>query len=286
MSPFARDPRDRTPDPTRLLIAALIGLVVLLTAGLFFPGPARGATIDPRAAVATSQAAIGRALADVALQDTEGRVVRLASYRGQPLLVSFVYTGCFAACPAGTRFLRDAIAELQRTLGAGTFNVVTVGFNAPFDSPAAMRDFRRRHGADLPQWSFLAGDVATIDTLAHDVGFTWTPTPAGFDHVTQLTLVDPAGRVAAQIYGESFPLPQLAATLAPMVRGASVPALDVGAFIDRVRVLCSVYDPAAGRYRPDWRLLIEIVAGLSVLVAMLAYLGHEWRRQRRSRAAA
>jgi protein SCO1/2 len=70
-----------------------------------------------------------------------------------------------------------------------------------------------------------------------------------------------------------------------MVTGASVPALDVTGWIDRVRVLCSIYDPAAGRYRPDWRLLIEIVAGLSVLVAMLAYLGNEWRRQRRARVA-
>ena len=47
-----------------------------------------------------------------------------------------------------------------------------------------------------------------------------------------------------------------------------------------MRILCTVYDPRAGKYRLNYGLFIEIFAGLSVLGAIALYLGREWRRQR------
>jgi len=57
------------------------------------------------------------------------------------------------------------------------------------------------------------------------------------------------------------------------------PALS--ALFERVRILCTVYDPVSGRYRIDYGLLIEVLAGLSVIGAVLFYLAAEWRRNRR-----
>jgi protein SCO1/2 len=54
--------------------------------------------------------------------------------------------------------------------------------------------------------------------------------------------------------------------------------------LDRVRILCSVYDPSTGKYRLDYALFIEIFAGLTVLGAIAHYLLREWRRQRRTLA--
>jgi protein SCO1/2 len=272
-------------DPNRLLLAAAIGLVLFLVAGLLFAqGLPEGTKLDPRDALARSQAAIGRTVGDYTLQDRGGRQVRLAAYRGKPLLVSFIYTGCFQVCPATTKFLERAVGEAQRTLSGNAFDVVTVGFNLPFDTPEAMREFQKRQGIDLPHWDFLAADAATVDGLARDLGFVWVPTAAGFDHLIQLTILDGRGRVFRQVYGESFELPMLVAPLKELVTGDPSPVENLAGFIERVRILCTVYDPRAGKYRLNYGLFIEIFAGLSMLGGTVWYLTAEWRRQRPNRA--
>ena len=278
-----RDLRGRGPDPNSLLLAAAIGLALMLIAGLVF-GQAlpAGKALDPREALAISQRAVGNALGDYTLADRDGRTVGLGSYRGKPLVVQFVYTGCFQVCPTATKFLGHAVFEAQRTLGPDAFRVVTVGFNLPFDNADAMREFQRKQGIDLPRWDFLAADAATVDRLARDTGFVWVPTGGGFDHLTQVTIVDAEGRVYRQVYGESFDVPMLTAPLRELVTHARAPAPDLSDLLERVRILCTVYDPLTGKYRLNYGLFIEIAVGVAVIGATLAFLASEWRRQRRT----
>jgi protein SCO1/2 len=272
-------------DPDRLLLAAAIGLAVFLVAGVLFAQPLpAGATLDAQRALDASQRALGRTLGDYALTATDGRAVRTSELRGKPLVVSFVYTGCSQVCPVTTKLLGRAVAQAQRTLGADAFNVVTIGFNQPFDTPAAMRDFQRRQGIDLPGWTFASADASTIDALARDAGFVWTSSAAGFDHVTQATIVDARGRIVRQVYGDAFELPLLVEPLKEMTGGARASPYDLASALDRVRILCTVYDPRAGRYRLNYALFIEIFAGLSILGTTAWYLLREWRRQRRAHA--
>lgn len=271
-------------DVNRLLLAAAIGLAILLVAGtLFAQALPAGTPLDAQRALELSQRAIGGTLGDYTLTTADGRTLRTGEMRGKPLVVSLVYTGCFQVCPVTTKFLGRAVGEAQRALGASAFNVVTVGFNQPFDSPAAMRDFQRRQGIDLPGWTFASADAATIDSLANAVGFAWAPTASGFDHVTQATIIDARGRIVRQVYGDSFDLPMLVGPLKEMTVGASASAYDVASVVERVRILCTVYDPRAGRYRLNYALFIEILAGLSILGTTAWYLAREWRRQRRLR---
>lgn len=279
-----RDPRQPGVDPNTLLLAAAIGLVLWLVAGLLFAQalPA-GARLDPRDALSASQAAVGKTLGDYTLTAADGKPVRLAGYRGKPLIVQFIYTGCAQVCPTTTRFLGRAVEEAQRALGDDAFHVVTVGFNLPFDTPTAMREFQRRQGIDLPNWEFLAADAPTIDGIARDLGFVWTPTASGFDHLTQATIIDGRGRVFRQVYGETFELPMFVGPLKEIVSGAPAPAQNLAELVERVRILCTVYDPRAGKYRLNYGLFIEIFVGLTVLGATLYYLTLEWRRHRRMR---
>ena len=281
------DPRRSEVDPNMLLLAAAIGLALLLVAGLVF-GQAlpAGKTLDPRDALEVSQRAVGTTLGDYTLRNRDGKAVRLAEYRGKPLVVQFIYTGCFQICPTTTRFLGRAVADAQRALGPDAFHVVTVGFNLPFDTPEAMREFQRKQDIDLPNWEFLGADAATVDALARDTGFVWTPTGAGFDHLTQTTIVDASGRVVRQVYGESFELPMFVGPLKELATGAPAPAQNLSGLLERVRILCTVYDPRAGRYRLNYGLFIEIFVGLSVLGATAAYLIVSARRGRADHRAA
>jgi protein SCO1/2 len=210
--------------------------------------------------------------------------VRIGDFRGRPLLVSFVYTGCGQVCPTTTRLLDKAVREAQRALGSDAFAVATIGFNVPFDNPAAMAQFARQQGVDARNWKFLSPDTANVERLTADFGFAYEATAGGFDHVAQLTLVDANGRVARQLYGDALDPRLLVTALRDVASGRAAPASDLGRLLERVRLLCTVYDARTGKYRLDYALFIEIFAGLTVLGGIAHYLTREWRRQRRAAA--
>jgi protein SCO1/2 len=205
----------------------------------------------------------------------------MADLRGKPLVVNFVYTGCFQVCPVTTRFLAGAVAQAERTLGPGTFRVATIGFNLPFDTPEAMKEFRRKHAVASPNWLFLSPDAKTLPGLAADFGFRYESTAAGFDHLLQVSIVDAQGRVYRQVYGDSFDTPLFVGPLLELAQNAPVPQGDVQGFFDKVKLLCTVYDPVAGRYRLNYVIVAEIFVGASVVLGILAFLVVELRRRRR-----
>jgi protein SCO1/2 len=53
--------------------------------------------------------------------------------------------------------------------------------------------------------------------------------------------------------------------------------------LDRVRILCSVYDPVTGRYRVDYGIYFEIAGGATFILAMLWFALSEWFAQRATR---
>ncbi len=157
-------------------------------------------TLDEKAAFALSQGAIGKQVDNFVLLDRQGRPVELSRYRGKPLLVTFIYTACFQVCPTITRNLQKAVSNTVSVMGADRFNVISIGFNQPFDSPAALRDFARQYGIQLPNWEFLSPAPAIVGDLTTNFGFSYVATPAGFDHINQVTLVDATGKIVRQVY--------------------------------------------------------------------------------------
>ena len=263
-----------TPRSSRLLLAALLAALPLV-----------GNAFDEKAALRASQAAIGRVPAEHVFRDGENREVRLSQLRGQPLVVSFVYTGCFQVCPTATKALALAVGEAEKSLGRGKFRVATVGFNLPFDTPQAMKQFGRQQGISAPNWLFLTPDAGTLPALLADFGFSHEATSAGFDHVLQASIVDAEGRIYRQLYGDAFPPPQFAGALLELLANAPRPAGDIAAFIEQVKLLCTIYDPLAGRYRVNTAIVAEMLGGALVIVAVIAYLILEWRRRKRIRHA-
>lgn len=241
-------------------------------------------SLDEAEALRLSEAAIGRMVPDVMLLDRQGRPVRLASYRGKPLLVSFIYTGCFQVCPTQTRALHDAVKGLDRMLGAHQFNVVSIGFNQPFDSYQAMRSFATQQRIDYPNWEFLSPAPALVEPLTQAFGFSYIATPAGFDHVLGVTVVDADGRIHSQVYGDRLRADQLGGPLRQLLLDTPAPAgSTLVTMVERVRILCTVYDPDTGEYRYDYKLIFEIIGGLLFFLSVAIYFLLEWRERYRAR---
>lgn len=265
----------------RAALAAVLAIVATQTSAAD-----TAAALDEKIAFSRSQSVIGMPVGDFVLLDREGRPVELARYRGKPLLVNFIYTACFQVCPTTTRNLQKAVQNTVDVLGADRFNIISIGFNQPFDSPPAMKNFAVQHGINLSNWEFLSPSAAILDDLTRNFGFSYVATAAGFDHLNQVTLVDAEGKIFRQVYGEKFTAADLAEPLKAMVAGAAIPpqTSTLTEIIERVRILCSVYDPIAGRYRTNYSLYM-MIAGFLTFTAFTIYLGiHVWRNRRRREA--
>jgi protein SCO1/2 len=241
---------------------------------------ARAAGFDEKAALDYSQAAIGRTLEDVTLHDRTGKSVRLADYRGKPLVISVIYTSCYHICPTTTQHLAKVVKEARTALGADSFRVVTIGFDTAKDTPEAMRVFAVQQGADLDGWEFLSTDAASMERLAKNIGFLYFPSPKGFDHLMLATLVDADGKIVRQVYGMTFEMPLLIEPLKQLVLGEQPGQSLLDGLWNKVKLFCTTYDPASDRYRFDYSLFIGMFIGLVIIGSGVFFLVREMKRGR------
>jgi protein SCO1/2 len=232
--------------------------------------------------VQVSQAAVGNTLQDFEFTDSHGRPVSLSRYHGKPLLVSLIFTSCHHVCPAITKHLASAVDAAREALGEDSFRVITVGFDTPVDTPDAMRVFANQQDIDDPDWDFLSASAVTMAGLVENVGFVYFPSPRGFDHVNQVTVVDRDGVVYRQVYGAAFDLPWLVEPLKELVFNRPQPGSHFTSdLLGRIKLFCTVYDPNTGRYKFDYSLFVGMGVGVLSVLAVFAYLLLEFLRARR-----
>lgn len=267
----------------RLCLAGF-ALAVLAMSGV--PAAARVAErLDPSKAIAKSEAVIGRTVGAYRLTESTGSPLSLAALRGKPLVISLVYTACTSVCPPATQHLIAAVRQAGQLMGFDRFGVLTVGFDARNDSPSRMAQFASIQDVNLPNWRLASADSATIEALLRDLGFSYAAIAGGFDHVTQTTILDSNGTVYRQVYGEEFPLQMFMEPLKDLVYGTTTP-FSLAGVLDRIKFICTTYDPGSGRYRIDYGLVFgSVIAALS-LVIFGVLLGREWFRARDVRSSA
>jgi protein SCO1/2 len=241
------------------------GLLAVLACAVSAGALAQTALPDNDAALASSQAAIARQLGDYQFVDQRGKAFRLSDLGGKPVVLSLVYTSCYYVCSGLTVHLRDVTKVARQALGPDSFTVLTVGFDTPNDTPERMRLFAQDRGVDVPRWYFASTDAATLGRLARDVGFTYRPSPKGFDHITQTTIIDGAGRIVLQVYGQDFNPPNLVEPLKRLIRGQEIERGTVAGMVRSVKLFCTIYDPASGRYRFDYSIVADAIAGILAL---------------------
>ena len=255
---------------------AFIGNFVLV-AVLLSPA-ARASDYDRDTALRASQAAVGQVLGDYTFRDTRGQPFRLQSLRGKPMILSMIYTSCHHVCPLITQNLEDKVAIARDAFGEDSFDVVTIGFDWPVDTAERMRIYASSRGIDETRWHFLSGDESVIAAVARDVGFQYFASAKGYDHLSQTTVVDAAGRVYRQVYGQDFDAPALVEPLKELIFDTPRDAGLVEHWVDTLRFFCTVYDPNTGRYRFDYSVFMTVIVGLICLGAILYFVVHEWRR--------
>lgn len=260
-------------------LVCMLGLQLFLLSTVLAQSPLtmdNGATpdFDYDSALAQSQAAIGREVRDVRFTSATGHSLRLGDFRGKPLVLSMVYTSCYQICPMTTRYLSQVIDKARAALSEDSFAVAAVGFDVNVDTPAAMRYFGNKQGVSESGWHLLALTAVDAGSLTSDIGFRYTPSASGFDHLIQTTIIDADGRVYRQVYGQVFDTPLLVDPLIELVLGRAAPEQPLlGSLIKKIKLFCTTYDPARDGYYFDYSLFIGMLIGaVIILVTIVATL--------------
>jgi cytochrome oxidase Cu insertion factor (SCO1/SenC/PrrC family) len=103
-------------------------------------------------------------LPEISLVDQHGTSVSLASLRGKPVLVDFIYTSCGSTCPRLTAKMAAIARKLGPDLGTKA-TIVSITLDPEHDSPAELAKYAQVQGADARGWLFLTGTPSKIDQV-------------------------------------------------------------------------------------------------------------------------
>jgi cytochrome oxidase Cu insertion factor (SCO1/SenC/PrrC family) len=102
---------------------------------------------------------------DFRLTNQAGQIVTLADLRGRVWVADIIFTRCAGPCPRMTRQIREIQQALPATSQA---MLVTLTTDADFDTPAVLKAYSEKFGADPKRWMFLTGDKRQVANLAID----------------------------------------------------------------------------------------------------------------------
>jgi protein SCO1/2 len=171
-----------------------------LGALLMFTGPACWAATAPDNSAAHPVAGLPLPPDSVyqlplGLTDQQGRTMKLADKRGQPLLVSMFYTSCEFVCP----MLVEALNQNQTGLSADErqrISVLLVSFDPKRDTVAVLQHTAQERSLDPAHWTLARTDAQSVRKLAAVLGIQYRAMPNGeFNHSTQMILLDAEGRI-------------------------------------------------------------------------------------------
>jgi len=162
----------------------------------------------------------GDAVPDFTLRNQDGRLVHLRDFRGQDLLITFIYTRCPLPnfCPRVTH----NFADIDRQLASNPAlykktHLLCVSFDPDHDTPERLRAYGASYiGNDakdaFAHWDFAVPDKAVLEEMAlyFDVGM--TPAADGsINHTLSTTLVGADGKVVKFYPGNDWTVAEVVA---------------------------------------------------------------------------
>lgn len=167
----------------------------------------------------------GEIFPDEALLNQDGRTIRLSSFKGRVLALTFIYTRC--PLPDFCIRMSNQFARIQKSLeGDGSLNgkwhLMTVSFDPKFDRPAVLKRYAEGYGADFSTWDFVtdpdtAGPV--IRRLADGLGLEYSEDEGLIDHNLRTVLIDPEGKLLKVITGNEWKPEEVASEIRRLVPG-------------------------------------------------------------------
>jgi protein SCO1/2 len=182
--------------PARLRLALFVTATLALVAAL-------GVTLFGRPAARDDGVAFAGSVRpeippqDFRLRDQDGKAVSLRQFRGQVVVLTFMYTTCRDTCPLTATQIRGALDDLDHDVPALAVSVDPVN-----DTPARAKKFLFQRGLGHDRMRFLLGSRAQLAPIWRAYGI--QPQGKAFEHSAYVVLIDGRGRQRV-----GFPVQQL-----------------------------------------------------------------------------
>ncbi|WP_435015902.1 copper-binding protein [Tundrisphaera sp. TA3] len=136
---------------------------------------------------------------DFAVTLEDGSSARLSDFKGNVVVLTFIYTRCPLPdfCPA----VDAKFAEMARQLSAlpgrsDRVRLLSISFDPEHDDPAALRAHARRVGARAPLWQFAVASHDELRKVAEPLGLSYAPAGREIIHNLCTAVIGPDGRLA------------------------------------------------------------------------------------------
>lgn len=169
----------------------------------------------------------GEVVPDFQFTNQNGRSISLKQYRGQVLLVTFIYTRCPFPdfCPrVGAQF-----AQLNQQLAADTSlasrtHLLCISFDPAHDTPKVLRDYgfslaHSRQAALFERWEFAVPRAADLPQIASYFGLTYKPENGLITHSLSTAVIGPDGKIVSWYHGSEWQVAELMKDAAGALRG-------------------------------------------------------------------
>jgi protein SCO1/2 len=149
------------------------------------------------------EAKTGDEVPDYGLVNQDGKPIKLHSYRGKVLLLTFIYTRCPMPeqCNLMSENFADVDQELQKEpeLYSKT-HLLSISFDPDYDTPSVLRSYGAAHSGrytaeDFQHWEFASGTKDEVKGIAQFFGLRYYEGNAQIIHGLRTVVIDPSGKV-------------------------------------------------------------------------------------------
>jgi protein SCO1/2 len=156
----------------------------------------------------------GEAVPDAPFTDQDGRARPFSSFKGAPVLVTFIYTNCPipSFCPLMDRHFKTIQERLAANATLETTRLVSVSFDPLTDTPEVLKKHAAKVGADPARWTFVTGGRDEIDRFAMQFGVSIArqpEDPLNITHNLRTAIVDAEGKLVKIYTGNEWTPDQL-----------------------------------------------------------------------------
>ena len=139
---------------------------------------------------------LGEMAPSFALYNQDGAVVRFDQFRGQRVVLNFIFTRCPIPkmCPAATAKM-IALQAAAKKAGHRDLHFVSISFDAAYDTPPVLKKYAADRGIDTTNFSFLTGPESAIADLLRQFGVITIPRENLYLHTVSTILIGADGQL-------------------------------------------------------------------------------------------
>jgi protein SCO1/2 len=132
------------------------------------------------------------------LTNQNGERISLDTFRGQPFVLTFVFTRC--ALPNFCPLMSNNFEELQTGIKTGSgalakTHLVSITLDPGFDTPQVLKDYGAFHHADTQIWTFATGGEKEIEALTRAFSVYRQTEGGTISHGLATALIDKDGKI-------------------------------------------------------------------------------------------